>query len=162
MRNDLVEQAKMYHEMGRPQTWIAKQLGVCTRTVKRYIDRPTEEEAEDARREERERYIEEAWRIMAKVNATVENGLDEGKISTKDAAIVGGIYFDKVKLLENRPSETTTTEKVTFVFESTPQSDPDGVSRITGPEPGDALRGGSGENIFPLPRSGEDGIGAEE
>ncbi len=119
---EMVEKAKMYWEMGWKKTKICEELGITYPTLNAWLKRPDPaaetEEMEARRRENRLRYVDEAWKIAHKANDALNRLLDNPKGCTaKELATVSAIMIDKISVIEaRRSSEGTTKPPINIVI----------------------------------------------
>jgi hypothetical protein len=161
---EVVERAKIMKDAGYSLRSIAKACGRSVATIQRYLKMPDAEElalqeGDKERAQEIRKYRKAAWRIIHLANEQVEKALMAGDIKGKDAAVVAGIYFDKLAA-GARVSEKPLGQIVNFNFFS---SDGDGntsdrpiphtidVPSVSVAVQGDDMRPGRGEDLLGLP-----------
>jgi transcriptional regulator with XRE-family HTH domain len=164
----VVEQVKALRATNVPQRTVADQLGIHISTVRRYERRQDETpEQYEARAKELVRFAENAWEVVRLAVIEVIEGLRNKEIKPKDAAVIGGIYFDKILAAESRigGNEKTTERFVLEVVTSESKSDslpdPGEVSQLPSAVQSDDLRIGGGENVLGVLGSGDPESGTE-
>lgn len=111
VNKNLVEQVKVFDLAGKPQGWIAEEVGVSRKTVQRYLSMPDDPEMASELSEQRKRFIRDAWEIIDGLNKIVLKRIKEGDFKGKDAAIAAAVYLDKIAIME-RPGTRETTETI--------------------------------------------------
>ena len=167
-----VERVKALRAIGVTQKAIKQQLNISESTVRRYERRQDETpEQLEARMQELTRFVGTGWEIVHLAVALVIDGLKNGEIKPKDAAIIIGIIFDKIMAAESRLAPQTSQEyqKIElFAFasrdEPKPESLPDTgeVPQLPEPVQSDDMRPGGGEDLLRLPGGSQDGTGVPE
>ena len=114
-----IAKARIMAETGSSQQEIARELKVTTRTIRRWMNHELSEEVEEqldeVSREHREKFMEDAWGVVHAATAVVKEKLD--KSSASQAAIICGIYVDKVaKFLGQSTQISTATETLQIVI----------------------------------------------
>ena len=165
----VVERAKALAAIGTKRTVIAKQLDISVATVQRYIRRPDlTPEMEEARTQELVKFVGSGWEVVHLAVATVIDGFKKRQIKPKDAAIVGGIYFDKILQAESRLApQSQSTETITFKFvsdgtENRPLPDAREIPHLPEPVQSDDMRPGGGEDVLRLPGGSPDSTGVPQ
>ena len=170
-----VERAKLLHESGRTTPSIAKEFGVCSRTINRWYnieDSPEfSEQLEQIRSENRDKFVNDAWKNIHELNRLMAERIAEGGKafkSPKDIAVCMGVSFDKVVALERPEAKGGSGGGV--VININPPAQLDGtptrimadsvqVHDVEGEIHSDNLGGGSGEDVLRLPERCQDGPG---
>ena len=167
-----VERAKTLQATGVTIPRIAKEFGVCTRTISRWLRREDPpaiaEELERFRSDNREKFVNDAWDNIHELNRLMKERIAEGGSAfknPKEIAVCLGVSFDKVTALE-RPEATKGGGGGVVINILPPAQDGNTTTRIiadTVPvpdEPGEVFRdgsgSGSGENLLALPPGRED------
>ena len=120
---------------------------------------------EEARTQELVKFVGSGWEVVHLAVATVIDGFKKRQIKPKDAAIVGGIYFDKILQAESRLApQSQSTETITFKFvsdgtENRPLPDAREIPHLPEPISSDDMRVGGGEDLLRLPGSSQNGPG---
>jgi hypothetical protein len=116
-----VELAKIMFSQGKNKSQIARELQISNRTVGRYLcvqdDPEFADELSEIRHAHQAKYVEDAWEIIHAAADQAKVKIGDPKTSAKDAATVGAIYIDKIRMLEmTGAKEVTEDTTVTFTF----------------------------------------------
>jgi predicted transcriptional regulator len=139
---ELVERAKAMRQANYKLKDIAKMLDISMATVQRYLARPDDVELAEASGDNElatfvKQYRKKAQNIVMLAAERVELGFKNGEIKAEKAAVIGGIYHDKLMApikSHGNPSEKS-NQLIQFNFTvSGGEQDGDG-KRDTQPDP---------------------------
>lgn len=96
--------AKTLASAGVKQQEIANRFSVSPRTVRRWLSLELSPEVElqfnEVSKAHREQFIKVAWKVVFEAAKRVVQAFENGEITAREAATIGGIYFDKMTAAE--------------------------------------------------------------
>lgn len=170
---ELVEQVKTLHELGWSNVKIANHVNTDESNIRRWLkeDDPPETAGKLAKLRDKnvERFVEEAWDMVFKFNAVlndfITNNPDKFR-NPRDVATCMGIYVDKIAALQSRGGKSGGKSSININILPPSDGSPTRINANTvsvhdEPEqvPGDDSGHRSGENVLRLPPVSEDGPG---